>query len=426
MASLTFILKEPQKKEPTLIYLIIRHKGERLKLSTGIKIEPRKWDASKQIINRKATLGEQAGNAKLRKYEEALDTYTAKTRIEGSSFNLKELKNHLSTFEKPKKKKESNLLSFAADFIKKVNRRPETIKGYKNTYNRLSEFAKDKRLKLDFDEIDLSLLNELVRYFEVKKGFSMNTIHLHVKNLKVFMKEAKERGLHENTAHESRRFTVGTESTPKVYLTAQELEQIRTTDLSDSKRLERVRDLFLLHAYTGVRYSDLHKINAKNLSKEGEASFFQIRQEKTSALLWIPVLNAEVLSILDKYEGQSPGLSARGKFLSNQKYNTYLKEVAERAQILETFTTYRTIGGKREERTQYKAELVSSHTARRSFASNAYKAGLPMQSIMAITGHKSESSFRKYIQLSSKEHALELVNRQEEGNSGKNLRVVSN
>ena len=415
MASLSFVLKESNSKTPTLILLYLRHGNQRVKLSSGITIEPSKWDAEKQRITRKATLGEQAGNATLQKFRKLFDSYTAQVRLEGSEFTLKGFKAHLSQINKPRSKQEGNLLRFAESFIQEVNRRPETIKGYRNTLNRLTDYAKHTKQKLNFGEIDLTLLNDLVRYFEEVKGFSMNTIHLHVKNLKVFMKEAMERGLHTNTAHESRRFTVSTEDTPKAYLTAQELDQLRQVDLSENKRLERVRDLFLIHANTGVRYSDLHKINSDNLKHEGGAAFFQIRQEKTSAFLWIPVLNSEVLSILDKYEGHSPGLSERGKFLSNQKYNAYLKEVAQKAEVLEQFTSYRTTGGKREEIIQYKAELVCSHTARRSFATNAYKAGLPTPSIMAITGHKSESSFRKYIQLSSKEHALELMKRAKSG-----------
>ena len=58
--------------------------------------------------------------------------------------------------------------------------------------------------------------------------------------------------------------------------------------------------------------------------------------------------------------------------------------------------------------TKPKYDLVTSHTARRSFATNAYLAGLPPISIMKITGHKTESSFMKYIKISEKENAIQL------------------
>lgn len=412
MASHSFVLKEPTSKEETLIYFIIRDKGKRLKLSTGIKIQPSKWDSEKQRVNRKATIGEQAGNSKLRRLIEAFDSYTAKHRIEGLQFSLKDFKAYLENLNKPQQEKSNSLITFIDSFVAEVVRREETIKGYKNTRNRLKDFQDFLKEEITFADVDLSLLNSLVRFFEEKKNFSMNTIHLHVKNLKVFMKEAEERGLHSNKAHESKKFSVKTENTPKVYLTNDEIDQIRSLDLSNDKRLDRIKDLLLIQLNTGVRVSDLHKINEDNLIIDEEGNhFFQIRTEKTSEFIIIPVLNNETLDLLKKYKGASPSLQNNGKPLSDQKYNEYIKEVALKAEILETFTSYQTIGGKRVEKTDYKANLITSHTARRSFATNAYKAELPTLSIMKITGHRTERSFMRYIQLSAKEHALQLIKR---------------
>jgi integrase len=75
------------------------------------------------------------------------------------------------------------------------------------------------------------------------------------------------------------------------------------------------------------------------------------------------------------------------------------------AGITSTINTHRTEGGKAIERTKKKFELVTVHTARRTFATLAYKAGLPANSIMKITGHRTERAFQKYIKLSNKEHA---------------------
>ena len=52
-----------------------------------------------------------------------------------------------------------------------------------------------------------------------------------------------------------------------------------------------------------------------------------------------------------------------------------------------------------------KWEMISSHTARRSFATNEYLNGTPSITIMAITGHKTEKAFLKYIKVRPKEHA---------------------
>ena len=67
-----------------------------------------------------------------------------------------------------------------------------------------------------------------------------------------------------------------------------------------------------------------------------------------------------------------------------------------------------TSGGIRKEITREKCDMVTSHTARRSFATNAYRAGIPSLSIMQITGHSTESSFMKYIRVSKEENAISL------------------
>ncbi|KAB5286527.1 tyrosine-type recombinase/integrase, partial [Bacteroides stercoris] len=51
-------------------------------------------------------------------------------------------------------------------------------------------------------------------------------------------------------------------------------------------------------------------------------------------------------------------------------------------------------------------DMLLSHTARRSFATNAYKAGVPLPSIQAITGHSSEAQLRRYLKLDAEEKAV--------------------
>jgi integrase len=89
--------------------------------------------------------------------------------------------------------------------------------------------------------------------------------------------------------------------------------------------------------------------------------------------------------------------------------NIYLKELCQRAGFSERIELGRTKGGLRETRVLEKWELVTTHTARRSFATNAFLAGVPTISIMKITGHKSESVFMKYIKVSTEQNALLLL-----------------
>ena len=115
--------------------------------------------------------------------------------------------------------------------------------------------------------------------------------------------------------------------------------------------------------------------------------------------------------------------------ISNQKFNDYLYDVVAKCEGLEIEVTKKTIqGGKHIVIKKPKYEFVSSHTARRSFATNEYMAkGLNVRDIMAITSHKTEKSFYKYIRQTPKENAERVKviwkEREEELIKG-NLRVV--
>ncbi len=85
--------------------------------------------------------------------------------------------------------------------------------------------------------------------------------------------------------------------------------------------------------------------------------------------------------------------------ISDQKMNKHIKELARLAGITETVVLNRHIaGGAMKQVCVEKCDAVSTHTARRSFATNAYKAGVPTISIMKITGHTKESNFLEVYQ----------------------------
>ena len=127
-----------------------------------------------------------------------------------------------------------------------------------------------------------------------------------------------------------------------------------------------------------------------------------IQQQKTNEFVTIP-LHPVFITIWNKYNGVLPAN------ISNQKFNDNLKDVCREAGLKERVMKSITKGGKKQTTVYEKWQLVSSHTARRSFATNLYKSGFPSISIMQITGHKTESSFLKYIKVTKEEHAKMLM-----------------
>jgi integrase len=126
-----------------------------------------------------------------------------------------------------------------------------------------------------------------------------------------------------------------------------------------------------------------------------------IRQQKTDNPVQIPI-HPVFREIWERYGGLP-------LVISNQKFNDHIKDVCKAARINETVLKSITKGGKRITTSYKKWQLVSSHTARRSFATNLYRQGFPSIGIMSITGHKTETAFLKYIKVGKEEHAEMLM-----------------
>jgi integrase len=233
------------------------------------------------------------------------------------------------------------------------------------------------------------------------KKYSPNTIGSYIKNIKVFMNEAVDKKLTTNTEYKSRRFKKVSEEAENIYLTQTELTKIYEKDFSKKKNLDRIRDMFIIGCYTGLRYSDLFTINNDNLIDKGTK--LRIKTEKTGELVIIPLHNY-IKAIIKKHNG-IPQYKT-----SNQSMNESLKVIAEQSGLKDNILISATKGGKVETISYKKHDLVSVHTARRSFATNAFLNNVPTISIMKITGHKTEKSFLKYIKISQEDNANKLTN----------------
>ena len=286
-------------------------------------------------------------------------------------------------------------MEFIDYFITNCNRSEGTKKSYRIVERDLKEFQKKKQRVLTFNKIDIDFHSEIIAFYRGKgKNYAPNTIGTRIKIIKTFMSEAYERNLHTNLDFKKKSFSKPNEETTAVYLNTNELTAIYKLDLSKDKYLDNVRDWFLIGANTGLRISDL-----KNLTKDNiQASNIEIRTQKTDTIVTIP-LSIIVKEIFEKHNYELPRL------ISDQKFNDYIKEVAKRAKIDEFILVEGTKGILNTRRQEKKYNLISAHTARRSFATNAFKAGIPPVQIMKMTGHKSESSFLKYIKVDNKENA---------------------
>jgi S-adenosylhomocysteine hydrolase len=92
----------------------------------------------------------------------------------------------------------------------------------------------------------------------------------------------------------------------------------------------------------------------------------------------------------------------------DQKINQNIKEVARITGFDEVIETTATISGFEVTKKRFKYEMVTTHTARRSFCTNAYLTGMDSLDIMAISGHTTEKNFRKYIKVTPEQRAVKM------------------
>lgn len=188
------------------------------------------------------------------------------------------------------------------------------------------------------------------------------------------------------------------EPTFAVFLSMNEITRIyyyKFENQDRRKAKERIRDLFVVGCLTALRYSDYSTLTADNL----QSGYIVKRTKKTNVDVKVPA-HDYIKEIFEKYNGQIPN------GLCIQYFNKYLKLIMQEIGLNDKITFSYTQGGKLKTVTREKWELISSHTARRSAATNLYLTGrMKTLEIMRLTGHRSEQNFFRYIRLTNDDTA---------------------
>ena len=225
-------------------------------------------------------------------------------------------------------------------------------------------------------------LTDLSKYFEldykdylIDQGKAKSTIDNQVKYLKSLCAKLKELDIEVNPAV----FTFKRSKSNKsiFYLSEIELDKLRTST-PKSKSLQEQKDVFVLQCYTGLRVSDLRRVNLDTISED--KSMIIMRAAKTDEAIKLPIL-PEAEEILLKYDYEPP-------FISDQKYNKAIKEFLKELDF------------DRKIESQGFAPLYvvcTSHIARKTFLSyliNVKKLSAP--EVKEITGTSADTIYKHY------------------------------
>lgn len=380
----------------------IAFNGKRSRYSSGISIEPRHWNHSAQEV-RSGCPGHVALNKQI-----AAITTEVRSAFHGINFGAggkiitsaeyKRFNDRIKRFLSGEST--GGRVSFAVAFQKFIadyrvgygngqitNKRPSepTLQRYRLVSSSIEEFAKKQRIKLEFENIDEHFYRQFVAWLSGEKNIIDASVGNYIKVLKTFMKWTRDRGWHDNSMYE--RFHKPDSVADTIALSARELRLIRDVDLSDSPKLARVRDHFLIQSYTGLRYGDLQRLGPSHFDDNG--GFIIISTMKTDSVPVIPII-PPLVDVLSRYP------SRVFEFNSAVKANLYLKEVGKRAGLTSPVIQRVQRNGIMVTENVPKYTQLTTHVARRSFVTIGLEFGLSEVIIRQVTGHKANDVMSKH------------------------------
>ncbi len=397
------------------IHLIYQVRGQRKYHNTKIKLRSANWDAGTQAA---IYLDKKTAKQKLPTVD--FDLLPTSKEIENINADLIALKKEFGDQETDFQRKK---VAYSADMVVealKKQKQPETKKDIKTSVvDFIEQYAKDaaitkkagslsvyntnakhlkgfeilSKTKVTFETIDITTLKQFQKYLIEEKGMNNTTVAKQLSTLKTLLNFARtEYKIKVNQDYRDFKISRKDADHEVLVLTNDELQSIIHLDLSDNKRLDKVRDIFVFACTTGLRFSDLEDLKREHI----RGGAIKKTAVKTGQKLDIPLTEISD-GILSKYGELNQPLP----MISSQKLNDYVKEVGEMAGINTPIEKVRDFGTRSKAEIFRKFELMSIHMGRRTFATLSLEKGMASQDVMAITGHTTYASFKRYVNVSS-------------------------
>ena len=287
--------------------------------------------------------------------------------------------------------------AFAREVLEKRSRRKSEHYAavYDAIIKHINAFSEEFDCDIFTNSVTAEFLDDFIMYLE-DQGLRHNTIVGYIRKIQTLVRRASQYNYAVDNTYDE--IDLQCEPTNAVFLSMNEIARIyyyKFEKQDRRKAKERIRDLFVIGCLTALRYSDYSTLTKDNF----QGDYLVKRTKKTNVDVKIP-LHAYVKEIYAKYGGAIPCK------LCIQYVNKYLKVIMKEIGLNDLVTYSFTKGGKLITVTSEKWELISSHTARRSAATNMYLTGrMTTLEIMRLTGHRTEQNFFRYIRLTNDDTA---------------------
>lgn len=416
MSTVNFLYRSTKNIAFLNVRLLFTHEGEPKVFQGTSKIEVSKeyWDKQHNKRTKDPDLAEFQKSIKDKMHD--LERYILKefNSVSPSIVSKEWLKSAIDNFYNPQHETDTlpkDLASYISTYVdyRKSNVTESTKRKIRVVQEIVKRFQDYRKKIVYIKDFNLLIVKEFEDYCFLE-NYSQNTIARAVRYLKTICRHAKTLGLETHAQLDA--ISVSYKKSDPIYLTPEEISHIEElTNLPEY--LENVRDWFLISYNTAQRISDFLRftedmIKMHTVAKGELKPFLEFTQEKTGNKMTIP-LTTQVMNILKKRNGEFP------RKISDQKYNTYLKELCEKADITDLVLGTKKVetskGSKKyrnKEGLYPKFELVASHVGRYSFATNNYAKNIPTAVLRKMTGHSSEAMFLNYIGKSGKDSAIDM------------------
>ena len=283
------------------------------------------------------------------------------------------------------------LVDFIMEMVNKKNKSISYKSQYKVLMKHVNEFSEKYDCMIYTNSVTEDFIEDFIGYLR-DKNMRNNTVKGLIEKIKAMTKKAGNYGYAVNRTFDE--ISVPEEDTCSIALSMNDITRIYYyTGLT--KKQEKIRDLFIVGCLTGMRYSDYSTLTSDNIQKD----IIIKKTKKTGVTVHVPV-HSYIKELLDKYNGELP------KDISIQHFNRSIKTICKKIGLTDKVVFTRTVGHNVVTDTYEMWQVISSHTARRSAATNMYNSGrMKTLQIMLITGHTTEKNFFRYIKIGREENA---------------------
>lgn len=388
------------------------------RVSTGLSINAKDWNKEKNLPKNN-TAENKSIVTKLKSLSVFIEAEYNNDHTKGIIFSNSWLKSKVNDFfERKDTETDDNIfLNYLKTYLKyremDTSTKKTTDKKIEEAGKKFEEFQQYKKKKYLIEEIDAKIMLEFKDWAMTKKNrrLAESTTQRLLKNIKTVLMDAYKND--KSVSRQIIKMSIPSAKSISVYLNFDELKRVKNTPIVGNENLKYARDWFIIGCYTGQRISDLMRMNKKMICTKtniegNQFKFIELTQEKTGKRVTIPLMD-EVDDILKRYKGNFPPVFSSDKSSNDTLFNRYIKKVCKLAGINEIVKgmVFNKEKNRNEIKDTEKYNLISSHTCRRSFATNFYgNPKLPTPIIMAITGHKTEKTFLDYIKKDPADHVI--------------------